>query len=188
MNQGKELGIISMLLLLKNNKRKAMTLLETIIAMSILATIGTIVFRWFQLNSQYNKRITKQFDCDGYIRNALWEIHKELKTSHTILYPRVSVINNDRNKNIISDTKLIFRNFQGDIGYYYYDKNNKQLIKEIISIIPYDDPPPSYSKRVIGKNLDRVIFTNKTLTNNLVGVYIESGPSVQMDSVYLMNY
>ena len=65
MNLGKELGIISMLLLLKNNKRKAMTLLETIIAMSILATIGTIVFRWFQLNSQYNKRITKQFECNA---------------------------------------------------------------------------------------------------------------------------
>lgn len=179
--------MLSMQLLLKNKKRKAMTLLETIIAISILATIGTIVLRWFQLNSQYSKRITQQFDCDGYIRNALWEIHKELKTSHTILYPRVSVLNTDSSKNIISDSKLIFRNFQGDIGYYYYDKNNKQLIREIISIIPYDDPPPNYTKRVIGKNLDKVIFTNKTLNNNLVGIYIESGPSVQIDSVYLMN-
>ena len=175
----------TMLLLSKNKKKRAMTLTEILIAISILAIVFTIVGRWFTLNRQYQKRITKQFDCDALIRSALWEMHKDLKSAHTILYPRVDSIDPDNNKNIISDTKLVFRNFQGDIVSYFYDKSAKKVTRQI-TYIPTTNAP-SDEQKIIGKDLDCVIFTNKALSNNLVGIYMEAGPSVQVDSVYLMN-
>ena len=77
-----------MLLLSLDKNRKAFTLLEMIIAFSIICFVGTIVVRWFIMNRQYQKRVTELYDGDTIIRNAIWEIHKDLKTSRTVIYPR----------------------------------------------------------------------------------------------------
>lgn len=164
-----------------NKRRTAITLVELLIAISLLGVVGTLTVRWFIMNSQYQKRLTQQSDCDNIIRNTLWDIHKDLKTAKVILYPR----NNTKMNKLISDTKLVIRNFSGDIVCYYYKKETKEIIREEY-FIPTGNQP-SNNSRVVGKNFDCVIFTNRNETNNLVGIYMELGPSVMMDSVFLMN-
>ena len=76
------------MLLHVNKKRKAITLVELILAISLLGIVGTLSVRWLIMNSQYQKRLTIQSDSDNVIRSALWDIHKDLKTAKVILYPR----------------------------------------------------------------------------------------------------
>ncbi len=165
--------------------KKAITLVELTIAVAILGLVGAMVGHWFSLNNQYQKRVTALNDSDNIIRKVLWEMHKDLKSARTILYPRRTTITSDTLKNLISDNKIIFRNFDGDIVSYYF----KEDTKEIIRTVTYIPTPlaPSNESMVIGKNVDCVVFTNRNELNNLVGIYMESGEAVQIDSVYLMN-
>lgn len=172
-------------LLFRDNRKRAYTLVEVTIAVALLSIIGTIVAHWFTLNTQYQKRVTELSDKDNIIRTILWDMHKDLRTARTVLYPRRTDITSDTLKNLVSDDKLVFRNFDGDIVTYYYNAKNKEIIKEVI-YIPTPGSPPN-EKKVLGKEIDCVIFTNRNELNNLVGIYIESGPAVQIDSVYLMN-
>jgi len=167
------------------DKRKAFSLVEVTIAVAILSVVGTVVAHWFTLNNQYQKRVTELSEKDNKIRAIIWEMHKDLKIARTVLYPRRTTVTSETLKNLVSDSKLIFRNFDGDIVTYYYDEKTKEIIKEII-YIPTANAPRN-EKKVIGKDIDSVIFTNRNELNNLVGIYMESGPAVQIDSVYLMN-
>jgi prepilin-type N-terminal cleavage/methylation domain-containing protein len=171
--------------LLFQDKRKAFSLVEVTIAVAILSVVGTMVAHWFTLNSQYQKRVTELNEKDNVIRTILWEMHKDLKIARNVLYPRRTSLTSDTLKNLVSDSKLVFRNFDGDIVIYYFDEKTKEIIKEII-YIPTPGAPKN-EKRVIGKGIDCVIFTNRNELNNLVGIYMEAGPAVQIDSVYLMN-
>ncbi len=174
-----------MLLLSLDKNRKAFTLLEMIIAFSIICFVGTIVVRWFIMNRQYQKRVTELYDGDTIIRNAIWEIHKDLKTSRTVIYPRALRAFANDEFNMSSDSKLVVKNFEGDIVSYFYKRDTKELVR-VISHVPTDDAPQDKT-RVIAKNLNSVVFTNKNLLNNCVNIYMECGPSVLMDAVFLMN-
>ena len=172
-------------LLFRDKNRKALTLIEVTIAVAILSVVGTMVAHWFTLNSQYQKRVTELSDRDNVIRTILWDMHKDLRSARTILYPRRTKMTSDTLKNLVSDSKIVFRNFDGDIVTYYYNEKTKEIVREVI-YIPTPGAPSNESK-VIGKDIDCVIFTNRNELNNLVGIYMESGPAVQIDSVYLMN-
>ena len=172
-------------LLFRDNRRKAFTLIEVTIAVALLSVIGTMVAHWFTLNTQYQKRVTELSEKDNMIRTILWEMHKDLKIARTVLYPRRTSITSDTLKNLASDDKLVFRNFDGDIVTYYYNAKKKEIIREVI-YIPTPGAPANELK-VLGKDIDCVVFTNRNELNNLVGIYIEAGPAVQIDSVYLMN-
>ena len=172
-------------LLFRDKNRKALTLIEVTIAVAILSVVGTMVAHWFTLNSQYQKRVTELSDRDNVIRTILWDMHKDLRSARTILYPRRTKMTSDTLKNLVSDSKIVFRNFDGDIVTYYFNENTKEIVREVI-YIPTPGAPSNESK-VIGKDIDCVIFTNRNELNNLVGIYMESGPAVQIDSVYLMN-
>ena len=174
-----------MRLLFRDKKRKALTLVEVTIAVAILSVVGVMVAHWFTLNSQYQNRVTKLNEADNNIRSILWDLHKDLKIARTILYPRRTSVTSDTLKNLSSDDKLVFRNFDGDIITYHYNEKTKELMRDVI-YIPTPNAPSNESK-VVGKNIDCVIFTNRNELNNLVGIYMESGPAVQIDSVYLMN-
>ncbi len=176
----------AMLTLFNVNKRKtAITLIEILIAMSLLGIIGGLVARFFWTNSQYQKRLNVQTDCDNAIRNALWEMHKDLKASRAILYPRNNKVFKSDINNMVSDNKLVIRNFDGDIVTYYYQEETKELIRHKI-YMPTENRPAD-EKKTIAKGFDNIVFTNRNEMNNLVGIYIEYGPSVLMDSVFLMN-
>ena len=166
-------------------KKKAFTLVEVMIAVAILSMVGALVAHWFTMHTQYQKRVTELNDSDNIIRNILWDMHKDLKTARTILYPRRTTVDSFTLKNLISDNKLIFRNFDGDIVTYYHNTVSKDIIREVI-YIPTPNAPTNESK-IIGRNIDCLIFTNRNELNNLVGIYMEAGPAVQIDSVYLMN-
>ena len=163
-------------------KRKAITLVELLIAISLLGIVGTLVSRWMSMNFQYRKRLTLQNDCDNNIRSAIWEMHKDLKTAKTILYPR----RNSGGNKLISNSKIVFKNFQGDIICFYFNNETKEIIRELYHLIPNGDEPDKVHS-IIGKGFDCVVFTNRNDLNNLVGIYLEQGPSIQIDSVFLMN-
>ena len=170
-------------------KRKAFTFVEVMITTAILGVIITMVSRTFVQNTRYQQRLTMQSDGDNEIRNILWTLHQDLKVSRSIIYPRLEFINVQTEKklaNMISDTRLVVRNFDGDIVSYAYREKTRELIR-CISRIPIDGVKKKNETKVIGKNIDVVIFTNRNEMNNLVGIYLESGPSMMLDSVYLMN-
>ena len=172
-------------LLFLDKKRKAYTLVEIVVAVAILSIVGALVGHWFSMNTQYQRRVTELNDSDNLIRNLLWEMHKDLKVARTILYPRRTTVDSFTLKNLVSDTKLVFRNFDGDIVTYHYKKETKEIIRDVV-YIPTANAPSNESK-VIANKIDCVVFTNRNELNNLVGIYLESGPAVQVDSVYLMN-
>ena len=159
-----------MRLLFRDKKRKALTLVEVTIAVAILSVVGVMVAHWFTLNSQYQNRVTKLNEADNNIRSILWDLHKDLKIARTILYPRRTSVTSDTLKNLSSDDKLVFRNFDGDIITYHYNEKTKELMRDVI-YIPTPNAPSNESK-VVGKNIDCVIFTNRNELNNLVGIYM----------------
>ncbi len=176
-------------ILLLDKNRKAFTFVEVMITTIILGVIITMVSRAFIHNTRYQQRITLQSDGDNTIRTILWNLHKELKVSRNIIYPRLEFINLQTEKkldNMISDTKLVVRNFDGDIVSYVYRTETRELVKHV-SRLPVDGLNKKNETKVIGKNIDVVVFTNRNEMNNLVGIYIESGPAMMLDSVYLMN-
>lgn len=153
--------------------------------MGIFSFVSAMVLHWFNTNSKYNKQLTEQNDSDDKLRKCLWVLHQDLKTSRMILYPTVADISAESYKNMSSDNKLVVRNFDGDIVAYTLDKNNGSLMKTVLAI-PTSDAPNNTSE-VIAKGIDLVVFTNRNELNNTVGIYMESGPSCIMDSVYMMN-
>ena len=166
-------------------RKKAVTLIEILITMSLLGIIGSIIGRWLWMNSQYQKRMNRLTDCDNAIRSALWEMHRDLKAGRSILYPRIKKVTSSDINNMTSDDKLVFRNFEGDIITYYYQAETKELIRHKI-YMPTENRPDD-EKKTIAKGFDNIVFTNRNEMNNLVGIYIEYGPSVLMDSVFMMN-
>ena len=171
--------------LFRDKNKKAYTIIEVTIAIAIVSIVGAIVAQWFTMNNQYQKRVTALNDADNNIRTILWEMHRDLKTARTILYPRRTTVTSFTLSNLVSDSKLVFRNFDGDIVSYHHNIDSKEIIKQIL-YIPTTNAPSNETK-VIGRNIDCLVFTNRNELNNLVGIYMEAGPAVQVDSVYLMN-
>ena len=169
----------------KTRKKAAITLIEVLISMSVLGIIGGIVGKWFYSNSQYQKRLNAQTEFDNVIRKALWEMHKDLKAGRSILYPRIKKVSSYDVNNMTTDNKLVFKNFDGDIITYYFKEDTKELIRHKI-YMPTEDRDPD-EIRTIAKGFDNILFTNRNEMNNLVGIYVEYGPSIVMDSVFLMN-
>lgn len=166
-------------------KRIGITLVEVMIAMAIFGLVGALVGHWFTSNTKYHKRLTEQNDADDRIRTSLWKMHQDLKTGRTIIYPRLETLSTKPGKNIISDNKVVFRNFDGDIITYYLDTEKRQVIRHVVYIPTAD--APSNEKSVIGDGIDLVVFTNRNELNNTLGIYMESGPSCVIDSVFMMN-
>lgn len=174
-----------MFTLYRAKKKIGLTLVEVMVAVAIFGTVVAMVAHWFTTNSQYHKRLTEQNDADDHMRRALWKMHQDLKTGRTIVYPRIEHVESDYTKNFISDNKVVFRNFDGDIITYYHDKDKHEIIREIV-YIPTEDAPAN-ERKVIGDCIDLVVFTNRNELNNTLGIYLESGPSCVIDSVFMMN-
>ncbi len=162
-------------------KKRAFTLVEIMITLTIIGVVGGLVARWFVLNRQYQKRLTELSDGEDNLRKITWTLHQDLKTARTILYPR----RQDGSEGIISDTRLVIRNFDGDLVSYFFKSDSKELVR-VTSYIPTGDAKEQKDE-TIGNKLDSVVFTNRNNLNNLVGFYLESGPAMTLDSVFMMN-
>ncbi len=161
------------------SRRLGITLVEIIVASTILAFIGGIVGHWFFIQRRYQSRIFAISDAQQNIRKASWTMIQELRTARSILFPR---INDD--KSIRSDSKVVFKNFSGDIVSYYYFEGAKEIRR---CLIPNGPGAPEIDAISVAKNVDQIIFTASDDGNRLIDIFLEVNGTYGLESVYLLN-
>jgi prepilin-type N-terminal cleavage/methylation domain-containing protein len=163
----------------KRRQNEGFTLIEVLIATSVVVLIGVVVGNWFFMQRKFQKRIVSLAEAQENIRRANWRMIQELKTSRTIIYPRIN-----EDKSIRSDSKVVFKNFNGDIVCYYHENETGNIRR---CLIPNGTGSPQLTKAPIGKNFDRVIFTAQDDSNKLVGIFLEYKNTFGIESVFLLN-
>lgn len=163
----------------KKSRQRGFTLVEIVIAATVIALIGGIVARWFFMQRAYQQKILEKSDAQQRIRQACWKMIQELRTARTILSPKVNPDNS-----IHSDDKLFFKNFSGDIVCYYFVEKEKEIRR---CVVPNGPGAPIEDKNPIGRGFDKVAFTAQDLGNRLIGIYLESDGTFGLESVYLLN-
>lgn len=159
--------------------RRAFTMVEIMVGATILAIIGGMVAHWFVMQRRYQTRILALSDAQQNIRQASWNMIQELRTARNLIYPRLNP-----DKSIKSSTKTVFKNFSGDIICYYFQEDAGEIRR---CVIPNDSGPPQVDSKPVGKGIDKVYFTAHDIGNRLLGIYLESGTTVGLESVYLLN-
>lgn len=161
------------------SKKTGVTLVEILVASAILAFIGGIVGHWFFLQREYQGRIFAISDSQQTIRQASWAMMQELRTARSVLLPR---INSD--KSIRSDSKVVFKNFAGDIICFYYVASAKELRR---CKVPNGPGTPSIDNEPVASNIDQITFTASDDGNRLIDIFMEVNGTFGLESVYLMN-
>ncbi len=161
------------------NKAVGFTLIEIMVGTAIIVAIGIVVGNWFFMQRSYQKRIVAMSDGQQNIRQACWKMLQELQVARTIIAPR---LNSD--KSIKSDSKIVFKGFNGDIVSYYFVEDSKELRR---CVIPNGPGQPIIDATPIGKGLDNVVFTNHHQGNKLVGIFLESKGTFGLESAYMVN-
>lgn len=154
-------------------------MVEIMVGATILAFIGGMVAHWFVMQRQYQAKILAISETQQNVRQASWNMIQELRTARNLIYPR---LNADRS--IRSDTKTVFKNFAGDIVCYYHHPGSSQIRR---CLIPNGAGAPAIDVKPIGNGIDKIVFTAHDIGNRLIGIYIESGATVGLESVYLLN-
>jgi len=154
-------------------------MVEIMVGAAILAIIGGMVANWFVMQRRYQKRILEMSDAQQSIRQASWNMIQELRTARNLTYPRLNA-----DKSIKSDTMTVFKNFSGDIVCYYHYPETGEIRR---CVVPNDSGAPIIDTKPIATRIDKVAFTSHDLGNRLLGIYLESGNTVGLESVYLLN-
>lgn len=163
----------------KDRNTAGFTMVEILVGSTILAIICGMVAHWFFMQRRYQERVLAISESQQSIRQASWNLIQELRTGRNIISPRLNV-----DKSIKSDTKLVFKNFSGEIVCYYHDSVTSEIRR---CLIPNGPGAPIINPVAIAKGIDKVIFTAHDVGNRLVGIYFESAGSVGLESVYLLN-
>ncbi len=153
--------------------------MEIIIGASILAIIGGMVAHWFAMQHRYQQKIFAISDAQQSIRQATWNMIQELRTARTIISPRLNT-----DKSIKSDTKVVFKNFSGDIVSFYFVPESGEIRR---CLIPNGPGAPTVSPAPIGKGFSQVVFTAHDESNHLIGIFLEANGTFGLESVYLLN-
>jgi prepilin-type N-terminal cleavage/methylation domain-containing protein len=164
------------------NSKKAnsgVTLVEIMVASAILAFIGGVVGHWFFLQREYQGRIFAITDAQQTIRKASWQMIQELRTARNVVFPR---INSD--KSLRSDSKVVFKNFSGDIISFYYDESEREIRR---CRVPNGPGVAEIDKEPIATNVDQIIFTASDDGNRLIDIFMSINGTYGLESVYLMN-
>jgi prepilin-type N-terminal cleavage/methylation domain-containing protein len=163
----------------KNRKTRGFTLTEIMVGTAIIVAIGIVVGNWFFMQRSYQKRVLAMSDGQQNIRQACWRMQQELQIARTIIAPQLNP-----DKSLKSDSKIVFKGFNGDIVSYYFVEDSKELRR---CVIPNGPGQPIIDATPIGKGLDKVVFTNHHQSNKLVGIFLESKGTFGLESAYLVN-
>ena len=163
----------------KTRRIAGFTMVEIMVGAAILAIIGGMVAHWFVMQRRYQARILAISDAQQNIRQASWNMIQELRTARNLIYPRLNA-----DKSIKSDTKTVFKNFSGDIVCYYHFPDTHEIRR---CLVPNDGGTPIIDVKPIATGIDKVAFTAHDIGNRLLGIYLESGNTVGLESVYLVN-
>lgn len=154
-------------------------MVEIMVGATILAIIGGMVAHWFFMQRRYQQRVMAISEAQQSIRQASWNMIQELRTSRNVISPRLNA-----DKSIKSDTRVVFKNFAGEIVCYYHVPDSSEIRR---CLIPNGPGNPVVDQKPIGTGIDKVVFTAHDIGNRLVGIYLESAGTPGLESVYLMN-
>ena len=161
-------------------KRRAFTLVEIVIGISILVIIFSIVIRWFLMQRGYQQRITQMSETQDHFRQAAWNMIQELQTGRIIIWPRLNP-----DKSIHTDSKVVFKNMLGEIVSFYHVPQTREIRRCVIP--PQPGRPPEVDDRPIGVGIASAAFTVSDIGNRLVDIHLQASGVHALDAVYLMN-
>jgi len=163
-----------------SERRKAgVTLVEMVVGAMILSIIFGITARWFFMQREYQQRLTHISDIQDNFRRANWLMVQELQMARTIIWPR---LNADRS--IRSDTKLVFKDFNGQIIAYYHIPAEQRIRR---CVIPNGPGNPVVTARPVGEGIASLSFTAASIDNRLISLHMSTGGVHSLDAVYLTN-
>lgn len=163
----------------RNRKPEGFTLAEILIGSAVLAIICGMVGHWFFMQRRYQQRIFAISDAQQSIRQATWNMIQELRTARIIIHPRLNP-----DKSIKSDTKVIFKNFAGDVVSFYFVPESGEIRR---CLIPNGPGAPTVAPAAIGKGFTQVAFTAHDYSNSLIGIFFEANGTFGLESIYLLN-
>gem|GEM_PF-843406 len=157
----------------------AFTLLELIVAASLLTVIIGMVGQWFFSQRHYQDRILRLNDIQENLRKATWGISKEVKTGRQVIWPRVNSDGSPR-----TDSVLVFKNFRGAIVAFYHRPETGQIRRCLIpngTGMPIDDASP------VADGIASMAFTTMGSDNKLVSLHMSTEGVHYVDAVRLVN-
>ncbi|HNW34685.1 MAG TPA: prepilin-type N-terminal cleavage/methylation domain-containing protein [Candidatus Ozemobacteraceae bacterium] len=162
-----------------DRRKTGVTLVELVVGAAILAVIFAITARWFFVQREYQQRLSGISDIQDDFRRTSWAMIQELQMARLIVWPR---LNADRS--IHSDTKLVFKDFNGQIIAYYHVPATRELRR---CVIPNGPGDPVFSAKPIGEGIASITFTAGSMDNRLISFHMSTKGVHSLDAVYLTN-
>ncbi|NLM18195.1 MAG: type II secretion system protein [Candidatus Riflebacteria bacterium] len=178
-----------------NNNGKKKNSAFTMIELMIALTLSTFVFlafgTWIHFNSRQQKKVTALSAAQQTMGFAAAHMQTELQTARDILHPDpLAMPSSDPDapeQTCFTSNVLIFRNFTGDIIFYYYDKGTRTLKRHVIAFSSGISSTANIKKTILAKDIDKVLFTILIDKPSFVKIYMESNGYPLLDSAYLLN-
>lgn len=163
----------------KSASKSAFTFTEVLISSAILAIVFSMLFNWLYMQRQYQRRLTSLSFAQQEIRRANWEIIQELQIARSLIWPRTEI-----EDAIISDSKILFKNFEGDIVCYYFVEEGGEIRR---CLIPNGPGAVTADSKPVATGLDRVAFTTYQFDVKIASIYMASSGAFGIESVSLLN-
>lgn len=163
----------------KRRNAPGFTLVEIIVGASLITIIAGMVAHWFFMQRRYQQQVMAISDAQQNVRQASWNMTQELRTARTIILPRMNA-----DKSIKSDSKVIFKNFAGDIVCFYHVPEKAEIRR---CMIPNGPGSPVTEAKPVGKGIEKAVFTAHDIGNHLIGIYLETPGAFGLESIYLIN-
>ncbi|HEY9072308.1 MAG TPA: prepilin-type N-terminal cleavage/methylation domain-containing protein [Candidatus Ozemobacteraceae bacterium] len=159
--------------------RSGVTLVELLIGTAILAVILGIVSRWFFMQREYQQRLSHISAIQEDFRRASWNMIQELQMARVVIWPRINA-----DKSLHSDTKVVFKDFNGQIISYYHVPATGEIRR---CIIPNGPGGVVINPRPVGEGIASASFTASSFDNRLISFHLSTGGVHTLDAVYLLN-
>lgn len=163
----------------KPSAKLAFTFIEVLISSAILAIVFSMLFNWLYMQRQYQRRLTSLGIAQQEIRKANWQIIQELQIARSLIWPHT-----ETQDAIISDSKILFKNFEGEIVCYYYVEEDGEIRR---CLIPNGPGAVITDTKPVATGLDRVAFTTYQFDVKVASIYMASNGAFGIESVSLLN-
>ncbi len=155
------------------------TFVEILVAAGLLTIIAVIVGHWFFSQRQFQDRITRLNDIQENLRQATFNMAKEIKIGRQIIWPRVNPDNSPRTDNV-----LVFKNFRGAIVAFFHRPGAREVRR---CVIPNGPGSPVEDSAPLGDGVASLTFTAMGPDNKLVSLHLTTEGVHHIDAVRLVN-